>query len=280
MTRAIVVLPTYNEAENLPLIVPEILGQDESLEVLVVDDASPDGTGGIADDIAAQEPRVHVLHRARKEGLGPAYRAGLQQALELGADYVIQMDADGQHGAAEIPRLLAVLETTDCDLVLGSRFLDETGYRMGFAKSVGREFFRLTARLSGLSITDIQAKCPTPERTVTGHPFNPPYLMPLVEIVGGEKSDADAVAWTGAFFKQAGKAPLVMDREVPGFVATRLQEAIWREALHMVNEGEATVEQIDIAVTNGPGPRWALMGPNLTFHLAGGEGGGGGWLDP
>ncbi|MBN36393.1 MAG: 3-hydroxybutyryl-CoA dehydrogenase [Rhodospirillaceae bacterium] len=126
---------------------------------------------------------------------------------------------------------------------------------------------------SGLSITDIQAKCPTPERTVTGHPFNPPYLMPLVEIVGGEKSDADAVAWTGAFFKQAGKAPLVMDREVPGFVATRLQEAIWREALHMVNEGEATVEQIDIAVTNGPGPRWALMGPCMVYHVGGGEGG-------
>ena len=83
MTRAIVVLPTYNEAENLPLIVPEILGQHESLEVLVVDDASPDGTGQLADGIAAEDPRVHVLHRQKKEGLGPAYRAGLQKALEL-----------------------------------------------------------------------------------------------------------------------------------------------------------------------------------------------------
>jgi carnitine 3-dehydrogenase len=126
---------------------------------------------------------------------------------------------------------------------------------------------------SGLTMTDIQAKCPTPERTVTGHPFNPPYLMPLVEIVGGERSDRDAVAWTGAFFKHAGKAPLVMEREVPGFVATRLQEAIWREALHMVNAGEATVEQIDIAVTNGPGPRWARMGPCMVYHVGGGEGG-------
>ncbi len=126
---------------------------------------------------------------------------------------------------------------------------------------------------SGLSMTDIQAKCATPGRTVTGHPFNPPYLMPLVEIVGGARTDPETVAWTGAFFRHAGKAPLVMDREVPGFVATRLQEAVWREALHMVNEGEATVEQIDLAVTNGPGPRWALMGPCMVYHVGGGEGG-------
>ncbi|MBC6440003.1 MAG: 3-hydroxybutyryl-CoA dehydrogenase [Rhodospirillales bacterium] len=131
----------------------------------------------------------------------------------------------------------------------------------------------ISSSTSGLSITDIQAKCATPERTVTGHPFNPPYLMPLVEIVGGARTDPDAVQWTGVFFRHAGKAPLVMDREVPGFVATRLQEAIWREALHMVNEGEATVEQIDIAVTNGPGPRWALMGPCMVYHVGGGEGG-------
>ena len=126
---------------------------------------------------------------------------------------------------------------------------------------------------SGLSMTDIQARCATPERTVTGHPFNPPYLMPLVEIVGGAKTDPETVAWTAAFFRYAGKAPLTMEREVPGFVATRLQEAIWREALHMVAEGEATVEQIDLAVTAGPGPRWALMGPCMVYHVGGGEGG-------
>ena len=131
----------------------------------------------------------------------------------------------------------------------------------------------LCSSTSGLSMSDIQAKCPTPGRTVTGHPFNPPYLMPLVEIIGGRKTDPEAVAWTGDFFRHVGKAPLMMAREVPGFIATRLQEAVWREALHMIEAGEATVEQIDTAITNGPGPRWALMGPCMVFHVGGGEGG-------
>jgi len=131
----------------------------------------------------------------------------------------------------------------------------------------------IASSTSGLTMTDIQARCPTPERTVVGHPFNPPYLMPLVEIVGGAKTSPDAVTWAAAFYRHAGKAPLVMTKEVPGFVATRLQEAIWREALHMVANGEATVEQIDTAITNGPGPRWAIMGPCMVFHVGGGPGG-------
>ena len=131
----------------------------------------------------------------------------------------------------------------------------------------------ISSSTSGLTMSDIQEKCATPERTVTGHPFNPPYLMPLVEIVGGKKSDPEAVQWAGRFYEHAGKAPLVMEKEVPGFVATRLQEAIWREALHMINAGEATVEQIDTAIVNGPGPRWAIMGPCMVYHVGGGEGG-------
>ena len=113
---------------------------------------------------------------------------------------------------------------------------------------------------SGLRMTDIQAKCASAERTVVGHPFNPPYLLPLVEVVGGEKTSPDAVNWAADFYRAAGKAPLVLKREIPGFVATRLQEAIWREALHMIANDEASVEDIDFAVVNGPGPRWALMG--------------------
>jgi dolichol-phosphate mannosyltransferase len=122
MKRGIVVIPTYNEAENLPLIVPEVLAQDERLEVLVVDDNSPDGTGQIADDLAESTGRVHVLHRPVKEGLGPAYRAGLRQALDLGADFVIQMDADFSHPPAILKELIHELETHD--VVLGSRYLN------------------------------------------------------------------------------------------------------------------------------------------------------------
>ena len=119
----------------------------------------------------------------------------------------------------------------------------------------------------------VQKDCPTPERTVIGHPFNPPYLLPLVEIIGGKKTDPAAVAWAAEFYRIAGKAPLVMKKEIPGFVATRLQEALWREALHMVANGEATPEDIDIALMNGPAPRMAVQGQCMAFHVACGEGG-------
>ena len=122
MSRAIVVIPTYNEAENLPLLVPQVLKQDPRLEVLVVDDNSPDGTGKLADELAETNSRVHVLHRSQKQGLGPAYRAGLRKALELGADYVLQMDADFSHPPETLPTMLAEIENHD--LVLGSRYLN------------------------------------------------------------------------------------------------------------------------------------------------------------
>jgi carnitine 3-dehydrogenase len=126
---------------------------------------------------------------------------------------------------------------------------------------------------SGLAMSDMQSGCRTPGRFVVGHPFNPPYLIPLVEVVGGKDTDPAAVAWADAFYEQAGKVSLVLDRELPGFIGNRLQEALWREALHMVAAGEATVDQLDISIARGPGLRWALMGPCLTFHLAGGTGG-------
>ncbi len=131
----------------------------------------------------------------------------------------------------------------------------------------------ISSSTSGYAMTEMQTECTHPERTVVGHPFNPPYLIPLVEVVGGKLTDPDVVAWTSDFFRLAGKSVITMDHEVPGFVANRLQEALWREALHMVAAGEATVEQIDLSITDGPGLRWPIHGPMLTFHLAGGQGG-------
>jgi carnitine 3-dehydrogenase len=126
---------------------------------------------------------------------------------------------------------------------------------------------------SGFGMTAMAAECATPGRFVVGHPFNPPYLIPLVEIVGGAKTDPDTVVWAEQFYRHAGKVCLTMDQEVSGFVGNRLQEALWREALHMIEAGEATVRQIDDSIAYGPGLRWALMGPVMTFHLAGGHGG-------
>ena len=131
----------------------------------------------------------------------------------------------------------------------------------------------IASSTSGLTMTDIQARCPTPGRTVVGHPFNPPYLLPLVEIAGGRDTSPETIAWTRDFYRSAGKEPLVLEREAPGFIATRLQEALWREALHMVANREATPEQIDFALMHGPGPRLALMGQCMAFHVACGEGG-------
>lgn len=119
--RALVIVPTYNERENLPRLIPGILAQDLRLEVLVVDDASPDGTGRLADEIAAESPRVHVLHREGKLGLGTAYLAGFRWALERGYDAMFEMDADFSHDPAHLPHFLAALE--DFDVVLGSRYL-------------------------------------------------------------------------------------------------------------------------------------------------------------
>ena len=118
--RALVVVPTYNEAMNLPLIVPQILAQDPRIDVLVVDDNSPDGTGQMADDMAAAEPRIHVLHRPGKGGLGKAYVAGFRWALEHDYEFVFEMDADFSHD----PKFLIVfLEAAkDADLVIGSRY--------------------------------------------------------------------------------------------------------------------------------------------------------------
>ncbi len=118
--RYLVILPTYNESMNLPQIVPAILDQDPRLEVLVVDDNSPDGTGELADQLAAAFARVHVLHRAAKEGLGKAYLAGFSWGLEQGYDRLLEMDADFSHDPKFLPQMLAAAD--ESDLVIGSRY--------------------------------------------------------------------------------------------------------------------------------------------------------------
>ncbi|MBA3872191.1 MAG: polyprenol monophosphomannose synthase [Anaerolineae bacterium] len=121
MTKTVVVLPTYNEKENLPLMLEALFAlKIDNLNILVVDDNSPDGTGKIADDFAARYPNVSVLHRQEKNGLGQAYIAGFKQALKMDADYIIQMDCDFSHQPKYIPELLKAIESND--LVLGSRF--------------------------------------------------------------------------------------------------------------------------------------------------------------
>ena len=119
--RGLVIIPTYNERENLPRIVPQVLEQDQRLDVLIIDDGSPDGTGAIADRIAAENDRVHVIHREGKLGLGTAYIRGFRWGIEQGYDWLFEMDADFSHDPSHLPQFIEELATHD--LVLGSRYL-------------------------------------------------------------------------------------------------------------------------------------------------------------
>jgi carnitine 3-dehydrogenase len=131
----------------------------------------------------------------------------------------------------------------------------------------------IASSTSGLTPTDLQRDMVAPERFLVAHPFNPVYLLPLVELVGGERTAPATIEAAARFFTYIGMHALKVRREVPGHLTDRLQEAIWREILHMVNEGVATTGELDDSIVYGPGLRWAAMGTNMIYHLAGGESG-------
>lgn len=132
---------------------------------------------------------------------------------------------------------------------------------------------------SAISVTDMQSACSRPERVILGHPFNPVHLMPLVELAGGEKTEECYLAKAERFYSSLGKETIRLKKEVYGHIANRMQAAIFREAIHLLDSGVADVEDIDRAVSEGPGLRWALNGPLLTYRLAGGENGMQGFWD-
>jgi len=221
-----VCLPTYNERENLEAMVDrlgEVLGADGV--VLVIDDDSPDGTGEIADRLAADRVSVHVLHRPRKEGLGPAYLDGFRRALELGADLILEMDCDFSHDPADVPRLVAAAE--DADLVLGSRYVPGGGTRNWGAlrRLISRGGSLYAQLLLGVPIRDLTGgfKC---------------YRRAVLEAI-----DLDAIHSKGYAFQiettyralRAGfrvvEVPIVfVDREVGGSKMSNsiVLEAVWK----------------------------------------------------
>ncbi len=131
----------------------------------------------------------------------------------------------------------------------------------------------ISSSSSGLLPTRIYSKCKNPQRSLIGHPFNPVYLLPAVEIVPGKKTTAKYLNQAKNFYKSISMNPIMVKKELPGYLSDRLQEALWREGLHIINEGYATTEDLDRAIEDGPGLRWSLMGTFLTFHLAGGKAG-------
>ena len=160
-------------------------------------------------------------------------------------------------------------------------FMQESGPENLAAKQA--LFARLEQRLdrdaivasstSGLLPSGLQAGRIGPERYLVAHPFNPPHLMPLVELVGGRATDPAVIERAAAFYRSVGKRPITIRREKLGHIANRMQVALYREAIHLALEGVASIEDIDAAIAYGPGLRWAIMGPHMLHHLAGGEGG-------
>ena len=231
--------------------------------------AGPIGAGWAAHFLArGYQVTAYIHHRDEENQFMSVVNTAWPCLVDLGL-------ADG----ASLDRL-----TVTDDLNVATReaqFIQESApERMEIKQALYETLGRITppevviaSSTSGLTMTDIQIKSETPERCVVGHPFNPPYLLPLVEVIGGDKTVEDALDWVMAFYHHAGKEPIRLKKEIPGFIATRLQEALWREALHMVANGEASPEDIDRALRFGPAPRMAIQGQCMAFHVACGAGG-------
>ncbi len=178
----------------------------------------------------------------------------------------------------------AALVTIASDLaeaVAGARLIQESlPERYDIKKDIFQQIDRfvspeavVASSSSGLLISELQTVMEHPERSLIAHPFNPPYLIPLVELVPGKLTSPAILDETKSWFESLGKVPVVLNKEVPGHIANRLQAAVWREAISLVLSGVASVADVDKAMSAGPGLRWALFGPHMIFHIGGGAGG-------
>jgi carnitine 3-dehydrogenase len=207
----------------------------------------------------------------------PGAEASLRETI--GAQWPA-LQAMGLAESASPDRLCFVASPEEA--VAGTQFVQENGpERLDFKREL---FCRLDAAApeeailstssSTIMVSEFQDACAhRPDRVVLGHPFNPPHLIPLVEVASGRATSAEAVERALGFYRAIGKHPIHLRREVRGHVANRLQAALWQEAFHLVQAGVASVADIDAAIAHGPGLRWALLGPFLNLHLSGGSGG-------
>jgi carnitine 3-dehydrogenase len=214
---------------------------------VVATDPDPGAEDRLRADVEAHWPALERLGLA--DGASPgrlAFTADVEEAVAR-AEFV--QESGPEREAVKQPLFAALDAATGPEVVLASSS-------------------------SGLLPTTIQAPCERhPERVVVGHPFHPAHLVPLVEVVGGERTDEAAIGRAIAFYEHVGKRPIRLRAELPGHLANRLQAALWREAYSLVDRGVATVADIDTAIAHGPGLRWALLGPFVLQHLSGGPAG-------
>jgi carnitine 3-dehydrogenase len=184
-----------------------------------------------------------------------------------------------QVNAPQVPQNLLAFNTDLESAVQCAHFVQECGpEELEFKQDIFRKLdiytapdILLASSSSGITPTVFQATAIHQERILLGHPFNPPHIMPLVEVCGGINTSAQAISTAIEFYRSLGKNPIHLRKEMKGHVANRLQAALWQEALYLVKEGVVSVEDLDAAITEGPGLRWALLGPLMNMHLGGGE---------
>lgn len=189
------------------------------------------------------------------------------------------LQEQGLAAGASLDRLQ--FAATIADAVADADFIQENGPErldvkhriVAEIEAAARNDVIIASSSSGLLMSDMQQGAAHPGRIVLGHPFNPPHLIPLVEVVAGRQTSAETVARTMAFYTAIGKKPIHIRAEVKGHVANRLQAALWKEACHLVDQGVVSVADLDVAISHGPGLRWALLGPFLNLHFSGGAGG-------
>jgi carnitine 3-dehydrogenase len=235
-----------------------VRGPDDVRTVAVV------GTGSIGTSWCALllQQGLDVVASDPATGAEAALREGLRR-LGVPDDSGVAFLADSREAAGR------------ADLVLenGPERLDVKRKLFAALDAAAEPDVLLMSSSSGLPPSSFQDACRRPDRVLVAHPFNPPHLVPLVEVVGGRQTSEDAVAAAMAILTRLGKRPIRLRGELPGHVANRLQAALWREAYHLVGEGVVSVADLDVAISCGPGLRWALLGPFATQHLSGGPGG-------
>ena len=214
------------------------------LDVIATDPA-PEAEAGLRRDVERAWPALERLGLVASSPAGLRFTPDLEQAVAT-AEFVQENVPDDEQLKARV--IAAIDAAAPPETVIASS-------------------------TSGILPTLLQRDCTHPERVLVGHPFNPVHILPLVEVVAGERTSSTAVEWAMAFYRRLGKRPLRVRAEAPGFVANRMQEAISREMFHLVNDDLATTAEIDAAIADGPGLRWALFGPAFVYFLQGGRGG-------